>query len=259
LATAWVIIQIPEFFFTSTGASVNTWSPLVRFAGFLGFVAAVAAAQTWRYRHVSTPTQRQQTRWVVLGLTLALLCYLALTFGYPLLATIGLADVALSPVTLTTLTSLTFLLVPLTLAVAILRYRLYDVDSIINQALVYGALTAALALLYIISVYSLQALGAAITVQRQLSPVALVISTLIIASLFQPLRRAIQREIDRRFYRRKYDANATALAFASRLRHETDLAAIGDQLLTVSIETMQPTHASLWLRTHPRRNHDSLG
>ena len=144
-----------------------------------------------------------------------------------------------------------FAIVPIFLAAgyAILRYRLYDIDLIINRALVYGSLTATLALVYFGGVATTQTLFHALTGQEQFPQLAVVVSTLAIAALFNPLRRRIQASIDRLFYRKKYDAAKTLEGFSAKLRDETDLDELYGSLVSVVRETMQPEHVSLWLRT----------
>jgi hypothetical protein len=136
--------------------------------------------------------------------------------------------------------------VPTAVGIAITRYRLYDIDILINRTLVYGTLTATLVALYLVGIVVLQRVFVFLTGQQ--STLAVVASTLLIAALFNPLRRSLQSFIDRRFYRRKYDARKTLERFSARLRDETDLDALSDDLVDVVRETMQPTHASLWLR-----------
>jgi hypothetical protein len=137
---------------------------------------------------------------------------------------------------------------PIGMGVAVLRYRLYNIDLLINRTLVYGALTAMLAVVYFGGVATTQAIFRALTGQEHQPQLAVVVSTLVIAALFIPLRRRIQAFIDRRFYRRKYDARKTLEAFSAKLRDETDLDALSDDLVGVVRETMQPAHVSLWLR-----------
>jgi hypothetical protein len=205
-------------------------------------------AQVYRYRHISTPMERQQTKWVVFGAVIALLGLLLLG---SLLTTvlrlfIPLQSLGLLPsVLLVTSIYLLLLLIPLSLALAILRSRLWDVDVLINRTLVYGTLTLILTVVYIGLVIGLQALLHGIISQD--NGVAIVVSTLAIATLFQPLRKRIQKVIDRRFYRRKYDAAKIIVAFSATLRNEVDLAQLSEQLVAVVEETMQPAHISLWL------------
>jgi hypothetical protein len=138
--------------------------------------------------------------------------------------------------------------IPVAVGVAIFKYRLYEIDTLINRTLVYGALTAALVAVYFGGVTVTQALFRTLTGQEKQAQLAIVVSTLVIAALFNPLRRRIQGFIDRRFYRSKYDAAKTLEAFSAKLRDETDLDALSDDLVGVVRETMQPAHVSLWLR-----------
>jgi hypothetical protein len=143
---------------------------------------------------------------------------------------------------------------PIAIGVAILRYRLYNIDVLINRTLVYGSLTALLAAVYFGGVTATQAIVRVLTGQEQQPQLVVVVSTLVIAALFNPLRRRIQSFIDRRFYRRKYDATKMLDAFSAKLRDETDLDALSDDLVGVVREAMQPSHVSLWLRPElPRR------
>jgi hypothetical protein len=138
--------------------------------------------------------------------------------------------------------------IPIAIGIAILRYRLYEIDLLINRTLVYGTLTASLAAVYFGSVAATQAIFRVLTGQEQQPQIAIVVSTLVLAALFSPLRRRIQGFIDRRFYRRKYDARKTLEAFSAKLRDETDLYALNSELVSAVSETLQPAHVSLWLR-----------
>jgi hypothetical protein len=142
--------------------------------------------------------------------------------------------------------------IPISIGIAILRYRLYDIDILINRTLVYGSLSAILVALYFGGIVVLQRVLVLLTGQQ--STLAIVASTLLIAALFTPLRRRIQSFIDRRFYRSKYDARKTLEAFSAHLRNETELDALSGDLVGVVRETMQPAHVSLWLRPDESRN-----
>jgi hypothetical protein len=152
--------------------------------------------------------------------------------------------------------TLSFAGIPVAIGFAVLKYRLYDIDLVINRTLVYGSLTAMLALVYLGGVTATQALFHTLTGQVRQPQLAIVVSTLVIAALFSPLRRRVQGFVDRRFYRRKYDAAKTLEAFSTKLRDETDLEALSDDLVGVVRETMQPTHVSLWLRPDPSAQHE---
>jgi hypothetical protein len=188
--------------------------------------------------------ERQQIKWLAYGGALAVG---AVFVGGVISVWIGEVGYAL--------TSIGLLGVPIFTGVAILRYRLYDIDIVINRTLVYGALTAALVGVYFGGVATLQALFRTLTGQEQQPQLAIVVSTLVIAALFNPLRRRIQSFIDRRFYRSKYDARKTLESFSAKLRDETDLQALNNELVSVVRETIEPSHVSLWLRPDapPRR------
>jgi hypothetical protein len=215
--------------------------------GFLSALIAIGSAQVYRYRRVSTLAERQQTRWVVWGASIAMLGVVSLSLPEALVpALIGQSWLY----TLLDAPALTLALFlgALSIGMAILRARLWDIDVLINRTLVYSGLSASLALLYVSLIMALQ--FALRGIFSHANDVALVASTLVIAALFQPLRRRIQEGIDRRFYSRKYDAAHILEAFAARLRsrEEIELATLTDDLLSVVEETMQPAHVSLWLR-----------
>ena len=184
--------------------------------------------------------ERQQIKWFVSAAALTLVWITV--FGQSTLRGLPGAIVALSSL-------LVIPSIPIATGIAILRYRLYDIDLIINRTLVYGSLTVMLALLYFGGVSAIQALFGALTGHEEQPQLAIVVSTLVIAALFNPLRQRIQSFIDRRFYRSKYDAAKTLEAFSAKLRDETDLDALSDELTSVVSETMQPAHVSVWL--HP--------
>ena len=204
-------------------------------------------AQIYRYARVSGPVERQQTKLVVFGVAVALAG--ALTTIFTVGAAVDLPPEEVGPRMLSMLLMDAFgLLIPLSIGMAVLRSRLFDIDIVINRTLVYGSLSAMLGLVYLGGVATTQAIFRALTGQEQQPQLAIVISTLVIAALFNPLRQRIQSFIDRRFYRRKYDAIKTLEAFSVKLRDETDLSALSDDLVGVVRETMQPSHVSLWLR-----------
>jgi hypothetical protein len=210
------------------------------------FLLTAAVVQVYRYRRVSTPRERQQTKWAVFGLALAML---VLVVTIPITALVEPPSLQNDPVlgNLNPIFQVALSLIAIFIAIAVLRTRLWDIDILINRTLVYGTLTASLALIYVGLVIGLQALLRGIISQGS-GVAAIVISTLAIYFLFQPLHRRIQRIIDRRFYRRKYDAAKTVAAFSATLRQEVDLEQLREHLLAVVQETMQPAHVSLWLR-----------
>ena len=239
LALVWAMLLVPSVFFPQTPLDLLD-GPL-----FFCFIGSLVLAQVYRYLRVSTPVHRQQTKWVVFAIavggggvvgTMAVGNYVpALDQSGPLGQMIG-----------TTLLEGFILLIPLSIGMAIVRTGLYEIDVIINRTLVYGSLTATLVALYFGGIVVLQRVFVVLTGEK--STLAVVASTLLIAALFNPLRRRIQAFIDRRFYRRKYDAAKTLEAFSAKLRDETDLEALNNELVGVVRETMQPAHVSLWLR-----------
>ncbi len=182
--------------------------------------------------------ERQQLKWFVYAAAL-MVCGIA---GSLVFSTGRASSIAFFMILLG------FMSLPICTGIAILRYRLYEIDIIINRTLVYGALTGILALMYLGGVTATQTLFRVLTGQEQQPQLAIVVSTLVIAALFNPLRRSIQSFVDRRFYRNKYDARKTLEAFSTRLRDETDLGRLGDEMVGVVRETIQPAHVGLWLR-----------
>ena len=214
--------------------AVGVWTALTC------FVAAIVSLILRFYR--SRGEERLQLKWFTYAATVGFLTIMLGNVFAPavLEGQLGLLIWTLVPLSL-----------PVAVAIAILKYRLYDIDRLINQTLVYGLLTAVLVLVYVGSVFSLQYFFRALT--GGISQLAVVASTLAIAALFSPLRRGIQRFIDRRFYRDRYDARKTLEAFGARLRDETDLEALSGELLAVVRDTVAPAHATVWLRDSGER------
>jgi hypothetical protein len=240
-------------------ATLHSWDSWV--AETLLFTSSLAALFSLFVRlHRAQGVERQQLKWFLYAgwpavaflafvwLTLNALYYPYLTFTKKLFPFIPL-DVIFTYTYRLDLYALLF--VPLLIYIAIVSYRLYDIDVVINRTLVYGSLTAMLVALYFVGIVVLQRVFVLLTGQQ--STLAVVASTLLIAALFSPLRRRIQSFIDRRFYRRRYDARKTLEAFSTHLRNETDLEALSGDLVGVVRETMQPAHVSLWLRPETAR------
>jgi len=205
----------------------------------LSFIGSIAAL-VWRYRR-SRGVERQQFRWIAFGgvlfvvsYVLAVLPALGVLSGETAMTTV-LEDVGFAG----------FSALPIAIGISVLRFRLYDIDVVINRALVYGALTATLAGAYLASVLVLQLVLSGVT---EGSGLAVAASTLAVAALFRPVRARIQAAVDRRFFRHKYDAQRTLEAFATNVRDTMALDALGEELRAVVGETMQPAHVSLWLR-----------
>ena len=216
------------------------WKALLYTVSPLLFVAV--ALSVFMRLHRAVGVERQQIKWLAYAAAIFAMAVIlnVVTLAIDAPRWFEWANLVIFPVAGTA--------VPIAIGIAILRYRLYDIDRIINRTLVYGSLTATLAMLYFGSVVSLQAALRALAGQE--STLAIVASTLAIAALFSPLRRRMQGLVDRRFYRRKYDAVKTLEGFNARLRDETDLEALSADLVEVARETMQPEYASLWLRAN---------
>ena len=211
----------------------------------LGIVPVLAplGALAVRFRRGNL-RERQQIKWVIYAVGVLVTAMVVVGAWPKLDGTIGAGALFL----------IGFLGIPTAIGVAMLRYRLYDIDVIINRTLVYAVLSTMLALVYVASVVSLQYTFRTLTGGN--SQLAIVASTLAIAALFNPLRHRIQEFVDRRFYRRKYDAARVLEGFSTRLRSQTDLDNLSTEMLSVVSETIQPEHAGLWLREPARRSED---
>jgi hypothetical protein len=212
----------------------------------------LVGSQIYRYRRVSDPIQRQQTKLAVFAFATMVLILTGVLL--PGLFTPALLEGgSLYAIVASIINTHVLLLGPIALVVAVLRYRLFDIDVIIKRTLVYGSLTILLAAVYFGSVIGMQQLAALAGLHANENPLIIVLSTLLIVALVQPLRRRIQSGIDRRFYRAKYDTARTLASFATTLRSEVELEDLTHDLLDVVDETMRPAHVSLWLQQPDRR------
>jgi hypothetical protein len=241
LIVGWVVWSGVDTFFRNSNLDNSLFALLLPC-----LFVSVLVAQVYRYRRISSQVERLQTKWVVFGVSIYVVGLLSVYFLYFINVLSLFQPNPLSNLIANTAIHVFTLLIPLSIAFAILRSRLWDIDIIINRTLVYGTLTAILALVYFGLIFGLQYLLRGIINQN--NDVAIVVSTLAIAALFQPLRHRLQRVIDRRFYRRKYDAAKTLEAFSATLRNEVELTRLREHLVEVVQETMQPAHVSLWLR-----------
>jgi hypothetical protein len=217
---------------------------------WFSMMMAGISAQIYRYRKVSSVAQRQQTKWVVSGLVitaLGLVGWSALLIPLLPLNNAGLPGLFHKLLEMT-LVTLMFLIVALTIGISILRYHLWDIDLIIRRTLIYGALTVSLGLLFAGSVVVLQQVFQAVSGNQGQSQPAIVVSTLAVAALFNPLRKRLQERIDRRFFRMRYDAEQVLAAFAETARRETDLEALTGQLVDAVQSSLQPERVSIWLK-----------
>jgi hypothetical protein len=236
-----VAIAVLVFFFENPDkvGGVVSVAAVATVSVILGTFVLSTISLVVRFR-VARGTERQQLKWFALAAVFAVLVFAAGSM-------LGLEQL-FGDTLWTLINAVSNVFLYSAVGIAILRYRLYDIDLIINRALVYGSLTASLALVYFGGVVTTQTLFRAITGQDRLPQLAVVISTLAIAALFNPLRRRIQSVIDRRFYRRKYDAAKTLESFSTKMRDATDLDELSGDLVRVVRDTVQPVHVSLWLR-----------
>ncbi len=248
VALLWLLAWLTAYF---PGSALNMIADtLLNGLLFVVLLFILVFAQVYRYQRVSNARQRQQTKWVVYGFALGIGCFAAmiivvnLAFG-ALVNADPLVHLASS-----TAVYILISLIPVTIGIAILRSRLYDIDIIIRRTLVYGSLTAILVAIYAVGVIGAQtAIGAFTGGGAEQQPFLIVATTLLVAALFQPLRRRLQHLIDRSFYRTRYDAARMLAIFGATLRNEVELNALTDHLIGTVEDAMRPAHVSLWLRT----------
>jgi hypothetical protein len=239
----------PATFLPTPLAAVETFPQVLLLIYYLAWFITGVIAQLYRYRVVANQTQRQQTKWVVASfvITFTILTIIgAPVLFFPILRQPGMTKLLYDLYITIPASALALLAIPTSFAVAVLRYRLFEIDLIINRALVYGALSITLVIVYGTTILITQALFQTVAGQRSQFPV--IVSTLVIAALFAPLRQQIQQVIDRRFYRHKYDTKQTLNNFANLTRDEVDLEILVGELLSVVQHTIQPQQISLWLK-----------
>jgi hypothetical protein len=240
LLLCWVVSGMVYFFFRDSSLMY-----LVHNLVWLTVITLLVIALLYRYHFAASPLQCQQTKWVIFGTCVAGIIILGLRIPNLLFPSLWQAGsfyrLISGPAYIVVV-----LIVPICFGIAILRYRLYDIDIIIHRTLVYSTLTVLLAVIYQVSVFTLQSLTSGLTFIRG-DQLAIVASTFLIGGLFKPLYDRIRALIDRRFYRRKYDAARTVAAFSETIRDEVDLNQLCTKLVAVVQETMQPAHVSLWL------------
>jgi hypothetical protein len=251
---AWIPAVMGFFVTAAWGLSPATFTdpttPLGIFGGFAPVVLTmlVLYCQYWRYRHYASPVQRQQSKWFLFAVVIVLFTT-AITLLPPVLFGVAQspAETIRSDLAGGITGNFAFIVLPIAIGFAILRYRLWDIDLLIRKTLTYGLLTAFLVAIYFASVVILQRIFASLLGSER-NEIVTVASTLAIAALFVPLRNRIQDWIDRRFYRRKYDTQLVMQSFGVSVRDETDLETLTARLMQVVTETMQPKSVSVWVR-----------
>jgi hypothetical protein len=251
LLPCWVVAGIVYLFFRN----VSFAYPVFNLVWYAELVLIMMIAQVYRHHSTFSPIPRQQSKWFIFGGCVAVIITVGLTVPPYIFPSLGQAGSFYRLVTGPAFI-VTSLIVPLIIGLAILRYRLYDIDIIIHRTLVYSTLTVLLAAVYEVSVITIQSLTGGLPLIRG-NQLAIVASTFLIGALFKPVRDRTQKLIDRRFYRRKYDAAKTLAAFNTTIRDEVDLNQLCTKLMAVVQETMQPAHVSLWLRS-PQRHTEEL-
>jgi hypothetical protein len=244
LLVLWTLRTI--FYLIPAPYTITLWPPAFNAIDEVVSYGGTIVLMIYRYVRVMSPLQQQQAKWLLFGFGGMFVLIIVYDLIEYLVPGMGAPD-SLYQLANGMIGVLTFLLLPLSVGISILRFRLWEIDLIIRRTLVYSTLTAILVLIYVGLVFIFGALLRNVLGQQQ-NPLVIVASTLVVAALFQPLRHAIQRVIDRRFYRRKYNAAKTVEAYSATLRNEVDLNQLHEHLITVVQETMQPAHVSLRLR-----------
>jgi hypothetical protein len=248
---AWLIISV---LFVSSGVAGELFPALnailLGFIGYLWFtmVLVCIAVQFYRYRYLSTVNERQQTKWVIFAFLVIITVNVAFLLADPLFLDFRVqqGENAVRSILGNAVSAFAFLMIPLGIGISILRHRLFDIDLIIRRTVQYSIVSVVLAAVYFGSITLIQ--GSVTAVTGIQSPLAIVLSTLLIAALFNPLRTRVQTVVDRRFYRQKYDAQQILAQFAQTARDETDLQRLTAELTRVVQETMQPEQVNVWLR-----------
>ena len=241
-----------EFFysyFPQASFSPHNFYPPLELVVWIGAMTFIPISQLYRYLSRSTPIQRQQTKWVVAGLSFSLIAVAVLVIALNTLPSIWRAYLDLASYTLM---NVSLLAIPLTLLLAMLRSHLWNIDFILRKTLLYALLTSLLALVFFGVVTLLSSLFTASGGSR--APLITVLATLAIAALFNPLRHRLQHIINRRFYRRTYDAQKMLEAYSARIRNEVELDCLSEELLRVTHEALSPDRAFLWLSTYQDKN-----
>ena len=262
LSVMWTIQVTLAVFWPELPVSIPSWPLYQQVLVLLVWAASGLIAQLYRYVNISNAVQRQQTKWAIAGLTAAVLgpvgyfvtAVIVPTMSGPRVSNVLYQRIGASFFSVSflyqllglTLLSLLLIIFPLSFAIAILRYHLWEIDIIINRTMVYTTLTGLLMLIYVVSVVLLESVFRLFVGDG--TSLAVVVSTLTITALFTPLRRRVQDFIDRRFYRRRYDAQKILSAFARSVRDEVEMQRLAEEIISAVGHTMQPAHLSLWLR-----------